>query len=137
MRLKFAESLNFAKFLVIFVRIYIYSPLITQRIQFMQKSSFSSPSPSRRKSSDPIHSDSLARILPWLFLLFAYAWWAVIIVYYGLLDASISVGYQFQSFPIVIVSLALVQILKLSMQKKNHLLSALLGFGLFVSGLLA
>jgi hypothetical protein len=103
----------------------------------MQKSSLSSPHPSRRKSSHPIDSDSLARVLPWLFLLFAYAWWAVIIVYYGLLDASISVGYQFQSFPIVIVSLALVQILKLSMQKKNHLLSALLGVGLFVSGLLA
>jgi len=82
------------------------------------------------------HPESLAVVMPHLLLLFAYAWWLVI-VYYGLLDGSISLGYQFQSFPIVIVSLALVQILKLSMQKKNHLLSALVGFGLFVSGLLA
>ena len=83
------------------------------------------------------HPESLAVVMPYLLLLFAYAWWVVIVVYYGLLDGSISLGYQLQSFPIVIVSLALVQILKLSMQKKNHLLSALVGFGLFVSGLLA
>jgi hypothetical protein len=86
---------------------------------------------------DRNHSESLAVVIPYLLLIFAYAWWAVIIVYYGLLDGSISIGYQFQSFPIVIVSLALVQILKLSMQKKNHLLSVLVGVGLFVSGLLA
>jgi hypothetical protein len=85
----------------------------------------------------PNQTDSLAAVMPWLLLLFAYGWWAVIIVYYGLLNSSISVGYQFQSFPIVIVSLALVQILKLSLQKQNHLLSILLGVGLFVSGLLA
>ncbi len=81
--------------------------------------------------------DTLAAIMPWLLLLFAYGWWAVIIVYYGLLDSRISMGYQFQSFPIVVVSLALIQILKLSMQKHNHLLSILVGIGLFVSGLLA
>ena len=72
-----------------------------------------------------------------LLVSFAYGWWLVIIVYYGLLAGSISLGYQFQSLPIVVVSLALVQILNLSIQKSNHLLSALAGMGLFVSGLLA
>lgn len=86
---------------------------------------------------NPNQTDSLQAVIPWLLLLFAYGWWAVIIVYYGLLDASISLGYQFQSFPLVIVSLALIHILKLSLQKQNHLLSTLLGVGLFVSGLLA
>lgn len=76
-------------------------------------------------------------VLQGLLIVFAYAWWAVIIVYYGLLDGSISLGYQFQSFPIVIVSLALVHILKLTLQKDRHLLSTLVGVGLFVSGLLA
>ena len=116
----------------------------------LSNSSPDAPPPSRRPLktnpsfsssaafSSALHStDSLAAILPWLLLLFAYGWWAVIIVYYGLLEASISVGYQFQSFPLVIVSLALVHILKLSLQKKHHLLSALVGLGLFVSGLLA
>jgi hypothetical protein len=93
--------------------------------------------PPSKVKLDRNHSESLAVVIPYLLLIFAYAWWAVIIVYYGLLDGSISIGYQFQSFPIVIVSLALVQILKLSMQKKNHLLSVLVGVGLFVSGLLA
>jgi hypothetical protein len=93
---------------------------------------------SASSSSHPVRSlPELAVILPWLFLLFAYAWWAVIIVYYGLLQASISMGYQFQSFPIVVISLALVHILKLSLQIQNHLLSALVTMGLFVSGLLA
>jgi hypothetical protein len=86
---------------------------------------------------NPNQTDSLRAVIPWLLLLFAYGWWAVIIVYYGLLDASISLGYQFQSFPLVIVSLALIHILKLSLQKQNHLLSTLVGIGLFVSGLLA
>jgi len=86
---------------------------------------------------NPNQTDSLPAVIPWLLLLFAYGWWAVIIVYYGLLDASISLGYQFQSFPLVIVSLALIHILKLSLQKQNHLLSTLVGMGLFVSGLLA
>jgi hypothetical protein len=85
----------------------------------------------------PNQTDSLAAVMPWLLLLFAYGWWAIIIVYYGLLETSISLGYQFQSFPIVVVSLALVHILKLSLQKQNYLLSALVGMGLFVSGLLA
>lgn len=77
---------------------------------------------------------SIQSVIPTLLLLFAYGWWAVIIVYYGLFDASISIGYQFQSFPIVVVSLALVHILKLSLQKQYHLLSTLVGVGLFVSG---
>jgi hypothetical protein len=103
----------------------------------MQPSVQSNPSPSNHPLPNPKQADSLKAVMPWLLLIFAYAWWAVIIVYYGLLDASISVGYQFQSFPIVVVSLALVQILKLSLQKQNHLLSILVGVGLFVSGLLA
>ena len=79
----------------------------------------------------------LKALIEWLAVIFAYAWWAVIIVFYGLLEHNVSLGYQFQSFPIVIISLALVQILKLSMQKNQHLLSALMAVGLFVSGLLA
>jgi hypothetical protein len=82
-------------------------------------------------------SPATLEVIQRLLVLFAYGWWLVIIVYYGLFQGSISLGYQFQSFPIVVVSLALVQILNLSIQKSNHLLSALAGTGLLVSGLLA
>jgi hypothetical protein len=84
-----------------------------------------------------VSHDELKNVMQWIALIFAYAWWAIIIVFYGLLEQNVSLGYQFHSLPIVIVSLALVQILKLSMQKNQHLLSALMAVGLFVSGLLA
>jgi hypothetical protein len=79
----------------------------------------------------------LKALIEWIAVIFAYAWWAVIIVYYGLLDSRVSAGYQLSSLPIVVVSLALVQILKLSMKENNRLLSTLTAIGLFVSGLLA
>ena len=85
----------------------------------------------------PVSHDELKNVMQWIALIFAYVWWAIIIVFYGLLEQNVSLGYQFHSLPIVIVSLALVQILKLSMQKNQHLLSALMAVGLFVSGLLA
>jgi hypothetical protein len=107
----------------------------TESTHIVQKLTY--PSDTFPSLPSPHQTDSLQAVIPWLLLLFAYGWWAVIIVYYGLLDASISLGYQFQSFPLVIVSLALIHILKLSLQKQNHLLSTLVGLGLFVSGLLA
>jgi hypothetical protein len=85
----------------------------------------------------PQSPTELKDLLEWLAIIFAYAWWAIIIVFYGLLEKNVSLGYQFHSLPIVVVSLALVQILKLSIQKNQHLLSALMAMGLFVSGLLA
>jgi FtsH-binding integral membrane protein len=87
--------------------------------------------------SIPTNRNEFKKVMQWIALLFAYAWWAVIIVFYGLLEQNVSLGYQFHSFPIIVVSLALVQILKLSMQKNKHLLTALATVGLFVSGLLA
>jgi hypothetical protein len=106
----------------------------------MQKSTQSTLQSKSSPSISPLPnrvSPATFEVIQRLLVLFAYGWWFVIIVYYGLLQGSISLGYQFQSFPIVVVSLALVQILNLSMQKQNHLLSALAGTGLFVSGLLA
>jgi len=87
-----------------------------------------------RKTLSPTE---LKALIEWIAVIFAYAWWAVIIVYYGLLDSHVSAGYQLSSLPIVVVSLALVQILKLSMQENKRLLSTLSVVGLFVSGLLA
>jgi len=87
-----------------------------------------------RKNLSPTE---LKALIEWIAVIFAYAWWTVIIVYYGLLDSHISTGYQLSSLPIVIVSLALVQILKISMQENKRLLSTLAVVGLFVSGLLA
>lgn len=106
----------------------------------MQKSTQSTLQSKSRSSLSPSShwiSPATFKLIQMLWVLFAYGWWLVIIVYYGLLQGSISLGYQFQSFPIVVVSLALVQILNLSLQKQNHLLSVLAGTGLFVSGLLA
>ncbi len=82
------------------------------------------------------HAELIA-LFEWVSVIFAYAWWAVIIVYYGLLDSRVSTGYQLSSLPIVVVSLALVQTLKLSMKENKRLLSTLSVVGLFVSGLLA
>lgn len=85
----------------------------------------------------PLSRTDTRKLFQWITLVFAYAWWAVIIVFYGLLEQSVSVGYQFHSLPIVVVSLALVQILKLSMTENKRLLSTLAVMGLFISGLLA
>jgi len=79
----------------------------------------------------------LNALIEWIAVIFAYSWWAVIIVYYGLLDSHISAGYQLSSLPIVVISLALVQILKLSIKENKRLIPTLSIVGLFVSGLLA
>ena len=76
-------------------------------------------------------------LLRFIAISFAYAWWAVIIVYYGILDGSIDASYQFASLPIVVVSLSLVQVLRLTLSNNKVLLSSLSILGLFVSGLLA
>jgi hypothetical protein len=85
----------------------------------------------------PVSRKEFIQVINWIVVIFAYAWWAVIIVYYGFLDGSISIGYQLHSLPIVVVSLALVQILKIALDKNQHLLTVMLFLGLFVSGLLA
>jgi len=87
-------------------------------------------------SDAPVSRDELIKVLEFMLMIFAYAWWLIIIVYYGLFN-GLSFGYQLHSLPIVIVSLAMVQILKIALNKNQHLLTSMLLLGLFVSGLLA
>ena len=87
---------------------------------------------------DGYNSDEeIKAIYHFITIVFAHMWWAIIIVYYGLLDGSVNAGYQVASLPIVVVSLALVQVLRLTLLHNKVLLSSLSILGLFVSGLLA
>lgn len=91
----------------------------------------------KTENNDSLSPEETKALIEWLAIIFAYAWWAVIIVYYGLLDKNISAGYQLSSLPIVVISLSLVQILKLSIKEDKKLIPTLSIVGLFVSGLLA
>ena len=84
-----------------------------------------------------ISDNELKNILHFIAIAFAYAWWGVIIVYYGLLDGSVNTGYQIASLPIVVVSFSLIQVLRMMLLHGKILLSSLSILGLFVSGLLA
>jgi len=79
----------------------------------------------------------IKKVLRFISIGFSYAWWAIIIVHYGMLAENLSAGHKISSLPIVVVSLALVQVLSITLKQGKILLSSLSVLGLIVSGLLA
>jgi hypothetical protein len=88
-------------------------------------------------SDAPISNAEFIQILKRLIIPFSYAWWVVIIVYYGVIDDNATLSYKLLSLPIIATSLALIEIYKVSVKSDNKLVSYLCLIGLFVSGLLA
>ena len=79
----------------------------------------------------------IAALMRFLFILFAYVWWAVIIVNFGLLDEQNSREIQIISFPLTVVGLALACCFHLSLSIVRYGFSALFFSGLLVCGALA
>lgn len=79
----------------------------------------------------------LAQLMRFLLSGFAYAWWAVIIVNFGLLDEQNSREIQIISFPLTVVGLALACCFHLSLSIIRYGFSALFLSGLLVCGALA
>ena len=79
----------------------------------------------------------IAALMRFLFILFAYVWWAVIIVNFGLLDEQNSREIQIISFPLTVVGLALACCFHLSLSIVRYGFSTLFFSGLLVCGALA
>jgi hypothetical protein len=79
----------------------------------------------------------LINIIKSILVVFAYAWWAVIVLYFGVLDSDASLYFKVLSFPIVWASFALCLVFQLSMKLNKNGFSSLFFIGLMVSGLLA
>jgi hypothetical protein len=81
--------------------------------------------------------EELIPIIKAVLVAFAYAWWAVIVLYFGVLDSDASLTFKVLSFPIVWASFALCLVFQLSMKLNKNGFSSLFFIGLMVSGLLA
>lgn len=79
----------------------------------------------------------IAALVRFLFTVFAYAWWVVIILNFGLLDEQNSREIQIISFPLTVVGLALACCFHLSLSIVRYGFSALFFSGLLVCGALA
>ena len=88
-------------------------------------------------NSNPTQHINKAELIKFLLMLFAYGWWAVIVVYYGLLDQSASLHYQIMSLPIVVVALCLARVFQLAINQESYGFAALFFSGLLVAGMLS
>ena len=70
-------------------------------------------------------------VIKWLLVLFAYTWWAIVVVYFGLLAETATLPLQMVSLPVIVAALALARLFQMAMRSNAH------GFAsLFFSGLL-
>ena len=83
------------------------------------------------------HNIDKAELIKFLLMLFAYGWWSVIVVYYGLLNQSVSLHYQIMSLPIVVVALCLARVFQLAINQESYGFAALFFSGLLVAGMLS
>ena len=84
--------------------------------------------------SDPI--DWIA-LIKFLLVCFAYGWWMLIIVYFGLLAESASLPLQVMSAPVIVASLALARLFQMAIHIEAYGFSILFFSGLLVAGMLA
>ena len=70
-------------------------------------------------------------------MLFAYAWWAVVVVYFGLLAETATLPLQMVSIPVIVASLALARLFQMAMHKQAYGFASLFFSGLLVAGMLA
>lgn len=80
--------------------------------------------------------DAIA-VINWLIVIFAYAWWAVVVVYFGLLAETATLPLQMVSFPVIIAALALARLFQMAMHKQAYGFASLFFSGLLVAGMLA
>ena len=73
----------------------------------------------------------------WLLTAFAYGWWALIILYFGVIDGNTSDYLKVLSTPIVAASFALIRLFQLAMYLERYGYAILFMVGLLVSGALA
>jgi len=76
-------------------------------------------------------------VIVWLCMLFAYAWWLVIIVYFSLFDPQLPLALRLQAIPLVFVSFTLAALFQQALKTQRYLLALLLFSGLLVAGALA
>jgi uncharacterized membrane protein YjjP (DUF1212 family) len=88
------------------------------------------------RSTHAEHIDKI-ELFKFLLMLFAYGWWAIIVVYYGLLAESASLHYQVMSFPIVIVAFGLARVFHIALNQAAYGFASLFFSGLLVAGMLA
>ena len=76
-------------------------------------------------------------VIKWLLVLFAYTWWAVVVVYFGLLAETATLPLQMVSLPVIVASLALARLFQMAMRNNAHGFASLFFSGLLVAGMLA
>ena len=76
-------------------------------------------------------------IIKFLLVCFAYGWWLIIVVYFGLLAESASLDLQVMSAPVIVASLALARLFQMAIKTEAYGFSLLFFSGLLVAGMLA
>lgn len=76
-------------------------------------------------------------VIKFLLVCFAYSWWSIIVVYFGLLDESASLYLQVVSMPVIVASLALARLFQMAIKSEAFGFSLLFFSGLLVAGMLA
>lgn len=76
-------------------------------------------------------------LMKFLMVVFAYAWWAIIVLYFGLLDDSVGFWTRVYSVSITVAGLALARNFQLAMRLNRPIFGILYFCGLLVAGFLA
>ena len=86
------------------------------------------------KTAEPI--DKIA-VIKFLLVAFAYGWWLIIVVYFGLFAEGVSLHYQVMSLPIVVVALGLARVFHTAINQSAYAYAFLFFSGLLVAGMLS
>ena len=83
------------------------------------------------------HDINKAELIKFLLVLFAYGWWFVIVVYFGLLSPEIGIYYRLISLPTTVIALGLVVAFHMAIKQHTYFYAGLFFSGLLVAGMLS